>query len=312
MVVHSSRIARLRAIDVSPGAFRRVAFGALLAIFVVVTTGAVVRLTASGLGCDNWPRCGDTPVPETGGHAAIEFGNRVVALGAILCTALSWAAARRVRGLPPAVTRLALAAFLGNVAQIPLGGLTVIFELHPLLVMAHFLLAMGVLAACVAVAVESHRLVVGGAEVALPRRLLYAGVALGLSCLVLVVTGVFATAAGPHPGDDADIDRLGDAYRSVVVHAVATAVFGVALVSVLVYVVRHRADWPGLVDAVVALALVLGVQIAVGEVQYHNDLPWWLVLIHVGLAAGVWGSTVALVTLLWRPPRSFLASARVD
>jgi cytochrome c oxidase assembly protein subunit 15 len=305
VVVHPSRIARLRAVEVSPVTFRRVAVGALLAIFVVVTTGAVVRLTASGLGCDNWPRCGDTPFPEKGGHAIIEFGNRVVALGAILFTALSWAAARRVRGLPPTITKLALAAFLGNVAQIPLGGLTVIFELHPLLVMAHFLLAMCVLAACVVVAIESHRLVVGGAGLVVPRRLRHAGLALGLSCLVLVVTGMFATAAGPHPGDE-DIRRLGDPHRSVIVHAVATAVFGAAFAFVLVHLVRHKARWPGLIDAAFVVAVILGAQIAVGEVQYHNDLPWWLVLVHVGLAAGVWGSTVALVTVLWRPPASLV------
>jgi heme A synthase len=49
------------------------------------------------------------------------------------------------------------------------------------------------------------------------------------------------------------------------------------------------------------LALVLA-QMAVGEIQYRNELPWWLVLVHVSLAAAIWAVTVALVTLLWRPP----------
>ena len=70
----------------------------VLTLWVVVTSGAVVRLTASGLGCDNWPRCGDTPFPEKGGHAAIEFGNRMVALVGIVLALITWLAARRVRG----------------------------------------------------------------------------------------------------------------------------------------------------------------------------------------------------------------------
>jgi heme A synthase len=51
------------------------------------------------------------------------------------------------------------------------------------------------------------------------------------------------------------------------------------------------------------------VQVAVGEVQYRTDLPWWLVLVHVALAAGVWAGTVALVAVLWRPPASLVRRA---
>ena len=59
--------------------------------------------------------------------------------------------------------------------------------------------------------------------------------------------------------------------------------------------------------AVVLLVLLL-VQMAVGELQYRNQLPWWLVLIHVGLATAVWAWTVGLVTALWRTPRRTLTS----
>ena len=148
-------LSRERSREVSSARFLRIAVLAVLSLFVVVTTGAVVRLTASGLGCDNWPRCGSTPFPEKGGHAFIEFGNRVIAFSSIVVTLIAWLASRRVSVLPPWVRTLALAVWLGTVAQIPLGGITVIFDLHPLLVMTHFLLALVVLAGAVVVALEA-------------------------------------------------------------------------------------------------------------------------------------------------------------
>src|SRR6476660_8929196 len=140
---------------VSARRFVQLAAAAVFTLWVVVTSGAVVRLTASGLGCDNWPRCGDKPYPEKGGHAAIEFGNRVVALVGIVLTLVVWLAARRVDGLPRWVRNVALATSLGTIAQIPLGGITVLLGLNPIAVMSHFLLALLVLAGAIVVTVEA-------------------------------------------------------------------------------------------------------------------------------------------------------------
>lgn len=310
MHVESGRLARMRAFEVAPSLFRRAALAALAAVFVVVTTGATVRLTASGLGCENWPRCGDTPFPEKDYHAFIEFGNRVIALVAIGFTLVAWLAARRTTGLPRLARRLSLAAFLGNVAQIPLGGLTVLLELHPLLVMSHFLLAMAVLGAAAVVAVEAQRLVEGAGPPA-PRSLRLLGTALALAAFVLVVTGAFATAAGPHAGGE-DIARLGDPLRSVYVHAAATLVFACSFVLLLARLAGLRRRAPRLLGAGLALAGLLALQIGVGEIQYHTDLPWRLVLLHVALAALVWAASVTLAAVLWRPPASFSARSRID
>src|SRR4029450_12014111 len=104
----------------SPRAYLATALTSLFAMYVVVTSGAFVRLTASGLGCDNWPRCGDKPYPERGYHAFVEFGNRMVALVGIVLTLATWLAARRMPLLPRAARGAALAAFLAAAAQIPL------------------------------------------------------------------------------------------------------------------------------------------------------------------------------------------------
>ena len=296
-----SALRRSRARAISPAVFARFVVALLVALYLVVTTGAIVRLTASGLGCENWPRCGDLPFPASGGHAFIEFANRVVALLTILVCLVTWLAARRVAGLPRFIRLATLGIFLGTVAQIPLGGLTVIFDLHPLLVMAHFLLAIVVLGLATVVATETWRFVAGAGRPALPSFARWVGIVLALACLALVVTGTFVTASGPHSGGE-EIRRLGVLLDAVYIHVRATAAFGIGLIVLGWFIVRERRQAPGLWRAGLGLLALLGLQMAIGEIQYRTHLPWGLVLVHVGLAAAVWGATVALVAAIWRPP----------
>jgi cytochrome c oxidase assembly protein subunit 15 len=305
-------MARVWRRPVSPRAFVWLALAALTGLYVVVASGAFVRLTASGLGCDNWPRCGDRPFPEKGFHAFVEFGNRVVALAGILLALVAWLAARRVDRLAPWVRRTALAAFAGSLAQIPLGGLTVILDLHPVMVMMHFLLALAVLGLAVVVAVEAWSRARGvGAEIGQRwlRLLATAGVPV---CAALVVTGAISTASGPHSGGE-DIPRLGVAITDAVwVHVRASAAYGVGLLLVGVWIARHRRSVPGIARLAAVLVAVLVVQMAIGELQYRNALPWGLVLVHVVLGAAVWTLTVAVVHTLWRPPRPLLSPVAAE
>ena len=301
MHVESSRLARARTREVSPPLFLALALAALGTLYLVITTGAVVRLTASGLGCENWPRCGDTPFPEKSGHAVIEFSNRVVALVTMACTLAAWLAARRVRSLPRPLVRLTLAGFLGTFAQIPLGGLTVIFELHPLLVMAHFLLALLVLATAVVAVIEGWSFVRGRAAPLASRALRRLGLVVAAACFALVVSGTFATAAGPHPGGE-DIRRLGSLPDAVALHVRVAAAFGLAFLVLFAYLAAHRARSPLLFRFALGVLALLVAQAAVGEIQWRTQLPWWLVLVHVCLAAAIWAGTVGLVAALWRPP----------
>ena len=301
------KTARARRI-VSPRRFLQLASVTLFTLWVVVTSGAVVRLTASGLGCDNWPRCGDKPYPEQGGHAAIEFGNRMVALVGILLTLITWLAARRVDGLPRWVRIVALVTALGTIAQIPLGGVTVLLDLHPVAVMSHFLLALLVVAGSVVVVIEGWSHYRGHAPAAGPswlRKVAWVGVS---ACAVLVVTGTVSTASGPHSGGE-DIRRLGlSVHDTIYVHVRATALYGVVLLVVGVFLWRPRKELPGIAWGGALLLAVLLVQMAVGEIQYRNALPWWLVAIHVSLAATIWVLTVGLAWALHRPPAPLVAA----
>ena len=287
----------------TPRRFLHVALASFIGLQFVVASGAFVRLTGSGLGCENWPRCGATPFPAKGYHAFIEFGNRLVALAGIALALVVWLAARRVDGLPQWVRRAALAAFLGTVAQIPLGGVTVLLELHPLAVMAHFLLALVVTALATVVLLEAWGNERGFAPSTVPTWFLIAAIVGVAACAVMIVTGAVVTASGPHPGSDDAVERLGIGIRDTVyVHVRATAVYGLGLLLFGWQLLRKRRELPGVVVLAGCLLAVLVAQMVVGELQYRNALPWGLVLVHVTLAGAIWALTVAIAHSVLHPP----------
>jgi cytochrome c oxidase assembly protein subunit 15 len=301
--VDSSLVARARRIELAPATFRRLALLSAFALWLIIGSGATVRLTASGLGCHHWPGCtAGNPLPAKDYHSFIEFGNRIVSAATIFATLLAWLGARVTAGLPTRVRRLALVTFLGTLAQAPLGAITVYSGLNPLLVMTHFLLALVVLAAGVVVFTEALALEQGVTHERLPVQVRRGSVLLAAALLALVVSGTVATAAGPHPGS-ADVRRLWHLHAAVYVHVRATAGFGLLFLAGLAYLVRHRARWPLYLEGMVAVLFLLVLQMGIGELQYRTHLPWWLVLVHVSLAAAVWAATVALVALAHRPLR---------
>jgi cytochrome c oxidase assembly protein subunit 15 len=307
MHVEPSALARARSFELSPAAYRRLALAAAVSLYAIVISGATVRLTASGLGCESWPGCeAGSFFPESSYHAYVEFGNRVVAIFPLTLTLLAWLGALRTAGLERWVGWTALATFAGTLAQAPLGFITIYFDLHPLLVLAHFLLALVVLAGAVVVALEAWANDRGRARDRPSGRVRVTSLALGVAAIALVVSGTFATAAGPHSGDP-DVRRLGNLHDSVYVHVRVSAVFTAVLAATLALLVVERRRFPGLLQLALVLVALLVAQGVVGEVQYRTQVPWGLVLVHVALAAAAWAATVALVAATYRPPASFAA-----
>ena len=278
--------------------FRAFAITAAASLYVIVITGALVRLTDSGLGCDSWPGCQEGAFfPAEDHHGFIEFGNRVFGAIPISFTFLTWLASRRVASR--FVQRVALATFLVTLVQAPIGLLVIETDLEPITVVVHFTLALIALAGALIVLLEAWNPAVDEPP---PGELRRAGLVLAAACLALVVTGTLATAAGPHSGDP-DVGRLWVLDDAMWVHVRAAGLFGLALLFVLGHLVARRARSPrlfriGLVVAALALA-----QSAVGELQWQLELPWGIVLVHVALAAAVWSATVVLVTLFHQPPK---------
>jgi cytochrome c oxidase assembly protein subunit 15 len=298
----------LRALVLTPAQFVPLALAQLGALWLIVGTGAAVRLTDSGLGCRHWPGCEEGhPLPAKDAHAFVEFGNRVVGGVTIAVTLLTWLAARRTPALARWAVRLALAVFLGTLAQAPIGLLAVASDLRWPVVMAHLLLSILLLGGATVFALEARAGDVGRSEPLVPRELQRLAVAFTLACFALIVSGSFATAAGPHSGGGKaeDIDRLGRLEPIVYAHGAVVGVFLCAFLFSLGYLFARRDRSPRLFAFGLGVFVLLLVQMGLGELQWRTHLPWGLVLVHVFVAATVWVGTVALATLFFRPNVDF-------
>ncbi len=301
---------RSRSFALQPVWFLRFAALELFALWVIVATGAAVRLTSSGLGCRHWPGCeAGHPLPAKNYHAYIEFGNRVVGGVTILITLLV-AVAAFWTPLGRRAKQLAVALFVGTLAQAPLGYLAVKTDLRWPVVAAHLLLSMVLLAGAVVLVFLACEGIAGRAEPVVPRELRLFGTGVAVAGLALVVSGALATAAGPHSGGGTtQVHRLARFEPVLYAHAGVVAVFGCSFLFLLGYLAARRSRSPRLFAAALVVLAVLLVQVGLGELQYRLHLPWYLVLLHVAVAATAWAGIVALTFAFWRPP-AWLASGR--
>ncbi|MCB9011807.1 MAG: COX15/CtaA family protein [Actinobacteria bacterium] len=271
-------------------------------LWVIIVSGSMVRLTASGLGCPDWPLCDGGVVPAEGVHQFIEYGNRVASGLIILVTVATWIASRGYPSDRPAIRGLARATALQSLAQMPLGGLTVLSGLHPMMVGAHFLLSIGALTTGVllVVTVSDQR---RGVERGFDARRGPFAVLSAVALLVVVVTGVLVTAAGPHSGDDDVLKRFGDLETAAWIHVRAVGVMLVLMGVLAFWLRREPIDRPLVPRVAMIFAGLLAVQITLGELQYRNGLPWQVVAAHVSVAGLVWATGVATTWMIARPTR---------
>jgi cytochrome c oxidase assembly protein subunit 15 len=303
----STALARFRSFELSPARFLQLAVANAFGLWLIVGSGAAVRLTDSGLGCRHWPGCErGQPLPARDVHAFVEFGNRLVGGVVITLTLVAWLAARRTPGLPGWARRIALLVFLGALAQAPLGYLAVASDLRWPVVMAHLLLSIALLAGAVVLAVEAVGLRDGRSPPLVPREVRLLALVFTAAGFVLIVSGTFATAAGPHSGGGEHIGRFGSLDRTVYLHGAVVGLFLLSFVFAIGYLAGYRDRSPALFRLGLGVLALLLVQMGIGELQWRTKLPWELVLVHVVLAAAVWAGTVALAALLHRPPRSLL------
>jgi cytochrome c oxidase assembly protein subunit 15 len=286
---------------ITPATYRWIALTAAILLAVIIVTGGAVRLTASGLGCSSWPNCEPgqlTPTDDL--HAMIEFVNRMftglVSVAVIVCALGSLIRVPRRRDL----TWLSVGLIAGVLAQILLGGLTVLFELKPQFVMAHFLVSLVLLTNAIVLfrragqadvpatlAVEPHVRMMG-------RLLLAVGA-------VVVFTGTIVTATGPHGGDK-EAKRF-DLYLPDVARVHGTSVVVFVLLIIGTYWLLRRTSAPtSVLQRLGVLAAVVVVQAAIGYIQWLNEIPPLLVGFHIAGATAMWAAVVSFyLGLFWRP-----------
>jgi len=301
-------LARLRALVLTPAQIYPLVLAQLGALWLIVGTGAAVRLTDSGLGCRHWPGCEEGhPLPAKNAHAFVEFGNRLVGAVTIVVTLLAWLAVRHVPGLALWVRRIALAVFLGTLAQAPIGLLAIATDLRWPIVMVHLLMSIALLAGATILVLEVRAEAAGHVEPLVPTELRRLALGFVSAGFLLIVSGALATASGPHSGGGAadKIDRLGRLQPIVYIHAIIVGIFLLTFIFSLGYLAARRDRAPRLFKLGVAVFVLLLAQMGLGELQWRTHLPWGLVLAHVFLAATVWVGTVALATLFFRPNVDF-------
>lgn len=298
---------RIRSAVATPPGYRRLAFVTLGALLAIIPSGAYVRLTDSGLGCPDWPSCHGGAVPPLSGHAWIEYSNRILSALVIAICAVAWLSARALPGAPRALRRWSLAATLATLAQGPLGAITVLADLNPLLVASHFLVSLIAVAFGVLLALAAADFAAGVERRWDRRRALAA--ALGLASLAaVVVTGILVTAAGPHSGDPKVVRRIGSLSAAAAVHVRAVIAF--TAIALVVAVIAARRGWLERATRRLALVMIpaIALQVGIGEYQYRHHLPWEVVGIHVTVAGCLWALGVGIAALLARPAEPAVAA----
>jgi cytochrome c oxidase assembly protein subunit 15 len=272
---------------------RRIALAGIIADTVIMSTGAAVRLSSSGLGCPDWPRCStaDIVASKNAGQTLlntwIEFSNRLLNFPLVVITVLVFIAAWRFRPQEPDGEKrrdlfwLGLAQPAGVVAQAVIGGIVVLTKLAPAAVSVHF----GVSASIVAAAVTLYARCGEGTDP--PTGLVRRDLRLLSAALVAVTAVMLAAGTVVTPRYKLPLEGVTQLHADI-----GWLMTGLAVA--LVLGLRVSGAPPRAMRAAWIMIAALGLQGVVGYVQYFNHLPAGLVWFHVTGAVLVWIAVLRL------------------
>jgi cytochrome c oxidase assembly protein subunit 15 len=286
------------------------ALASVIANAAIISTGAAVRLSSSGLGCPDWPTC--TKSSAVAAHSAgqttlntwIEFGNRQLTFPLVAIAGLAFIAFLRYYQTHGKARRdlvwLSAMLPLGVIAQAVVGGIVVLTELNPALVAAHFLLSTAIiLTSAVVLHARAATLAAleAGAPAPVPARAdlrALAGLLAGVTALMLAA-GTVVTGTGPLAGTKTDahghrttVPRFHFTLESVTQLHADIGWFIIALTVALVIGLRFAGASPRTVRLGWLVLCGLGMQGLIGYLQYFNHLPAGLVWVHVSTSVVVW------------------------
>lgn len=303
----------LRRLVDGESALRRWLWASLVCNMGIIVTGAVVRVTGSGLGCPTWPKCTDasyTPHGELGWHGLIEFGNRTLTFVLIAVALGAFFSAWVNRGRGAKLWWLTLGIGIGIPFQGVIGGLTVLSKLNPWVVAGHLLLSVALVVLCVWALLLGRR----DEPTAVGRRTRTLVVVTFCVAMLAIWLGTVVTGAGPHAGDlKAKRNNL-DILLVARIHSASAWVLTALSVASVWALRRARAVLP--TRAAWTLLGTVAIQGLIGYIQYFTGLPVGVVILHlVGLtlvtAAASWLLFSTSEEALPRADRSPAASESV-
>lgn len=284
--------------DLSLRSYLKVTQAAFVALYVIIVSGSLVRLTGSGLGCVDWPACNASKfVDVSSTHAAIEQVNRlftgVVTVAVMAAVGLSLLLKPRIQRL----TLLSWGLVVGVLAQIVIGGVVVLTGLNPYSNLAHFLVSIVLITNAVAlnyrvrVAINGPDNVQSKTVSATTSQLRWVVV---ISCALAIVLGTVVTGAGPHAGDENAI-RFGiDIGWSVRVHSASVWVCLLSSLALFCRIKRNSGEWQLLGQPLQVFLFWCVSQGALGYLQYFSGVPVPLVALHIAGSVAVWVSVLRL------------------
>jgi cytochrome c oxidase assembly protein subunit 15 len=296
----------------SPPTVQKLALAALIANIAIVASGGLVRLTDSGLGCPSWPNCaGSSVVPtrQLSWHKYVEFGNRLFTYVVLAAAIAALVGVLRERPRRRELRVWAWLVFLGVPAQAVMGGITVLTDLNPWAVAAHFVLSMLLVGAATVLwwrartpavtavtAATAATAATASAVHPLLRRLAWAvwAVTYAVFCVGTIVTG-----SGPHAGDPS-ARRIAIKPASIAQLHADLVMLLVGLALALAVAVTASGAGHAVRTTTRVLTGALAFQAAVGFAQYFDKLPIGLVELHLFGSAVIAAAATAVVVSITR------------
>ncbi|MBI4339078.1 MAG: protoheme IX farnesyltransferase [Chloroflexi bacterium] len=285
--------------------FLALLIAAATAVFVLITIGGTVRVTGSGLGCPDWPLCHGSIIPPLQFNTLVEYTHRLAASITspliLLAAVVAW---WRYRSFPLITVPLTAALVLLGV-EVVLGGITVLAELPPAIVTAHLALAESIFALLLATLVWYWRRPTP--EDRRPSSLVRWAATAAAGTFIVLLSGSFIVGQGVGSScarwplcDGGFLPTLPVQWLHMA-HRIVAMAGGLLALWVAWKTQRSAGATPGMRWAGVAVATLAIAQTLVGAANPWTRFSEVARIAHLSLATALWGSTVLLLALAWRP-----------
>jgi len=282
----------------------RIATAAVVVTYLHLVFGGIVRISGSGMGCgDQWPKCNGSWIPPFNDPTVmIEYTHRLLAALVILTISLLVFAAWRRRAEPGVsgsggVLRGAVTALTLVVAVALLGMVTVKLGNRTWATVAHWTLAMTLLAVVIVTAVRAGAL--GGSAArtqgGTPRTVRSLGAGAAIAFVAVVLGGLVAKSAGAAvacPGfplcgaTPADVPT--GASQLQLTHRIVAYLLFFHIIGIALAISRRPGESAAVKAAARTAAGLVLLQLGLGAAMVMSALPPVLRSMHEAVGVGVW------------------------